>query len=280
MKQIVYVLVILSILLTACSAFPKSTPAEVTTAAVVMKHPTVLEPAVASETPASDTNVNCNELTLSLEPALASGNNCQSVAEAGGQAAAYFDIYPKYTELVLSGYALSERLFTPKIAVYPVGRFSELLPDIIPAKVAALQGLVDGGPVSDKGLPFLPNINAVEGFFAQYKVISFGSGKGIRYITQFDQAPVPVNNLEMVYTFQCLTSDGKYWISAILPISNPILPADGKNPPNGQSLEDFVINDRAYIADLTTQLNSQLPEDYSPTISELDALIGGIRIQP
>ena len=175
---------------------------------------------------------------------------------------------------------LSDRFFTPKIAIYPVQKFIELLPDAIPADVSTLQALLGGGPTGSKGLPFLPNFNAGQEFFAEYKVAAFVNGNGIRYLTQYAQFFDPINNHELIYTYQGLTSDGNYWISAILPISNPILPADGNTPPNGQTPEQFGNNFTTYIADLTSQLNSQPSESYSPTITMLDALVTSIVIQP
>jgi len=298
MKRIVYSLSILSILLFACNISTTATPPVVTTVPVASVTPTMTEsptvtespavtepPAVtespaATEPPAPQTNVICNELSLFLDPALASGFGCQTLPEVSGQDNPGFEVNPQYTELTLTGYVLSDRFFTPKISVYPVQRFSELLPDAIPPKVSALQALIDGGSTGGGGLPLLPDFNAGQEFFAQYKVISFGSGNGIRYVTQYSQFFDPINNHEVFYTFQGLTSDGKYWISAILPISNPILPVDGNNLPNGQSQEEFGNNFATYIADLAAQLNSQPPENYSPTITKLDALVASIRIQP
>jgi hypothetical protein len=284
MKRLVYPLTILSILLFACNISSTPTPAVPTTAPVVTQSPTATEPPTATKPPlatntsAPQTNVICNEMALFLDPALASGFSCQSVPEAADQNAPGFAVNPKYTELTFTGYVLSDRFFTPKIDIYPVQRFSELLPDVIPAKLAALQALIGGGPAGTKGLPILPIFNAGQEFFAQYKVMSFGSGHGIRYLTQYSQFVDPINNNELFYTYQGLTVDGKYWISAILPISNPLLPADGKNPPNGQSADDFSNNFNTYIANLTTQLNAQPPESYSPTITMLDALVASIII--
>jgi hypothetical protein len=280
MKRMLYFLAILSIVLFACSISTTATPAVVTVVPVASDIPTATEPPTATQPPASQTNVTCNEVALFLDPALASGFSCQSVPEVSGQNNAYFNVNPKYTELSLTGYVLSDRFFTPKIDIYPIQRFSELLPDVIPARLALLQALVGGGPTGDKGLPFLPIFNAAQQFFAQYKLISFAGGNGIRYLTQFSQFFDPINNHEMFYTFQGLTSDGKYWVSAILPVSDPVLPADGNNPPNGQSQEEFGNNFPAYLDDLTTQLNAQPAEIFSPTLSMLDALVTSIRIQP
>jgi hypothetical protein len=284
MKRLVFPLTILSVLLFACNILSTPTPAMPATAPVVTQSPTATEPPTATEalvataTTAPQTNVICNEMKLFLDPALASGFSCQSVPEAADQNAPGFAVNPKYTELTFTGYVLSDRFFTPKIDVFPVQRFSELLPDVIPARLVALQALIGGGPAGNKGLPILPIFNAAQELFAQYKVIPFGSGQGIRYLTQYSQYVDPINNNELFYTYQGLTADGKYWISAILPISNPLLPADGKNPPNGQSADDFSNNFNSYIADLTTQLNAQPPESYSPTITTLDALVSSIII--
>jgi hypothetical protein len=282
MKRIVYFLSILSILLFACTISKTATPSVVTTAPVAPQNPTVTESPTANETPvatelpAPRTNVICSELALFLDPALASGFNCETIpANTEGMG-----MYPQYTQLTLKGYTLADKFFTAHISIFSVRDYTNLLPDNIPTDVARMQALISGGPTGDKGLPLLPYFNAGQEFFAQYKVISFGSGNGIRYLTQYSQYFDPINNHELFYTFQSLTSDGRYWISAILPVSNPILPENGNNPPNGQSQEEFSNNFPAYIADLANQLNAQPAENYSPTITMLDALVASIRIQP
>jgi hypothetical protein len=189
MKRIMYLLSLLSITMFACNISSTATPAVVTTSGVTATIPVPSEPPTASEplqatgTPLPMTNTTCNEMSLFLDPALASGFNCQTVPEAGDPNAPGFDINPKYTEIKLTGYILSDRFFTPVIDVYPVERFSELLPEVIPTKLAALQALTAGGPTGSKGLPFLPNFNASQEFFAMYQVLPFTSGNGIRFLT-------------------------------------------------------------------------------------------------
>ncbi len=303
MKRIVYTFAILSIVLFACKVpsltflqtataapaptdtlaateLPLATELPPATQPPATPVPTVIESPVPTESPTPQVNVTCNELSLYLDPALASGFGCQTLPEVSGQDNAGFAVNPQYTELTLTGYVLSDRFFVPKISVYPVERYSELLPDVIPPRVAALQALISGGATGSEGLPLLPIFNAAQEFFAQYKLTSFASGNGIRYLTQYSQYADPINNHEIFYTFQGLTSDGKYWISAILPISNPTLPADGNSPPNGQSQEEFTNNFTTYIADVATQLDSQPSGNYSPAISMLDALVASVRVQP
>lgn len=248
-----------------------TTAPPVATLPVASETPSATETPQATATSAPKTNVTCNELALFLDPALASGFNCQSVAESGDPSAPGFAVNPKYTEITLTGYILSDRFFTAHIDSYPVQRYSELVPDVIPIQLAALKALIAGGPSGTKGLPFLPFFNASQEFFAMYQVLPFSSGNGIRFLTQYSQFADPINNHEVFYTYQGLTSDGKYWISATLPISNPLLPADGTNPPNTQNWD-------SYLAAMATQLNAQPPESYSPTITMLDALIASISI--
>lgn len=230
--------------------------------------------------PTVQTNVSCDGMTLYLDPVLASGYDCQTIPEASGADLPSFGVNPEYVELTLQGYALANRFFKPHIDVFPVQRYSVLLPDFISQREAMLQALISGGAVGESSLPILPIFNAGQEFHTRYQVIPFENGNGIRFITQYSQATMPINNHEMFYTFQGLTSDGKYWVSAVLPISHPILPESGDTPPGGQSWEDFSNKFNTYLIDIANQLNAQASASFSPTIPILDALITTISIQP
>ena len=69
-------------------------------------------------------------------------------------------------------------------------------------------------------MPFLPLFNAAQVLHAKVEFMEFRTGKGVQYLTQFDQAPLPINNLELIYTFQGISSDGKYYIAAIFPVNH------------------------------------------------------------
>ena len=288
MKRPLIFLLCLALLMFACTISTTATPPTLTSlppatlppateSPTATEPPTAIEPPTATQPPAPVTNVTCNELSLYLDAALASGYDCKTIPEVSGQA--YFDVNPQYTELTLHGYPLADRFFTPRIDVFPVQRFSELAPDAVNPDVTSLQALISGGPVGDT-LPLLPIFNAAQEFHAQFKVQPFTSGTGIRYLTEYAQYADPANNHDMFYSFQGLTADGKYWISGILPISNPILPENGDNPPNGQTMEQFSNNFPTYIADITNQLNAQPADSFAPTLTALDQLVGSIQIQP
>jgi hypothetical protein len=276
MKRSIYILVILSILMFACNISIAGTPPVVTELPVGDDTPVVFTATpVVTEPPVPITNVTCNELAFYLDPLLASGYNCETVPESPEG----MEVNPQYTSLTLQGYVLSGKFFEPHISVFPVQRYDELLPDFVPGRVSDLQALISGGATGDS-LPLLPSFNAGQVFHAQFRVFPFVSGGGIRYLTEYAQYYAPVNNNELFYTYQGLTSDGKYWVSAILPINNPILPANADNPPNGVSWDEFNNNFESYITDMTNQLNSQTSDSYNPTLAALDALVASITIQP
>ena len=286
MKRILPFVGLLAGMLLACNI-----PSTVTPTAV--SQPPVTQPPVqvptdttapATSVPvtaAPQANVVCNNVSLHLDPSLASGFQCATLPEVSGQGYPSFAVNPPTTEITFQGYVLSGRFFEPHIDVYPVQRYAEIAPDAnIPGLVATLQGLIAGGAPGSAALPVPPIFNAMQEIHVQYAVVPFATGSGIRFVTQFAQFADPINNHEMFYAYQGLTADGKYWISAILPTSLASLPADGSTPPDGQSPEQFSSNFDSYLAAMSTQLNAQTPGDFSPSLPALDVLVSSLNVTP
>ncbi len=275
MKRLIYPFLILSMLIFACSIPSLPVQPTETIPPVPTSIPGPTETLVPTEPPEPVGNVSCNELTFHLDPALASGYNCETVPENSQG----IEITPQYTNITLQGFILSGKFFDAHISIYPVQRYTELLPENVPLQVTSLQALIGGGSVGNS-LPVLPIFNAAQVFHAQYEVLPFANGGGIRFITLYAQYYAPINNHDMFYTYQGLTTDGLYWVSAILPINNAILPANADTLPGGVSQEQFAANYGSYITDLTSQLNSQTSDSFTPTLAALDALVSSITIQP
>jgi hypothetical protein len=287
MKKLIPFLSILAVMLMACSITlnvtpPPASPVPPATELPMTEPPVTQAPTAIPLPTAAPSNVTCSGLSLHLDPALASGSTCETIPESSME----MEIHPQHTELNLQGYALAGKFFAAHISIFPVQRYSELLPDFVPGRVAELQALIGGSPAPvfaasfGSSLPLLPVFNAGQVFYSNYQVVPFVNGSGIRFLTEYAQYTAPVNNNDLFYTFQGLTSDGHYWISAILPVNHPLLPADGQNPPGGQSWEDFSNNYEPYITDMSEQLNSQTPESFTPALTMLDALIASIIVQP
>ncbi len=225
------------------------------------------------------TEVSCGNLTVTIPIGLAAGSACEEVPEVYDPDQMNQETYPAYFRITLQGYPLSEHLFDPQIRVYPVARYQEILPDMFSPRLSNLQSLIAGGQPGEGSLPLLPEVRAMQEFTAWYRVMPFINGSGIRYLTMYSQAFLPVNNYEMIYTYQGLTADGQYWVSVIMPISHPSLPADSSTPPGGD-WNAFVDNFPTYISDTTSQLDQASSDSFMPIIGILDGMVAFIQVNP
>jgi hypothetical protein len=281
MKKLIYILAGISLLMLACNFSSIATPtSQVVPPSQTATHFVEIPAATSTESPTEAippviANLTCGILSLYLDPLLATGYSCETIPESSEG----MEIYPEYLNLTLGGYTLANKFFEPHISVFPLQRYDELIPNLVPDRVSALQNLAGGGAPGNP-LPFLPTFNAAQVFYAQYQALPSASGAGIRYLTEYAQYLAPVNNNDLFYTYQGVTADGKYWVSAILPVNHSILPADAVNPPGGMSWEEFSNNFSSYIEDMIDQLNTQPSGSFTPSLDMLDALCSSITIAP
>jgi hypothetical protein len=226
-------------------------------------------------------NVTCNELSFYLDPALGDGFECVTVPESDSSdiPAYYVFIYPAHTELTIQNYPLTHTQFPAQVWIYPVSRFGELLPDILPPRVSDLKRIISNGIRSSGELPFLPVIPQKQAFFIHASGLSFNGGQGVRFITEYSEGPTPITNKNIIYTFQGLTDYGTYWVAVTLPISSPILPADYDTLPEGYTEESLILNYNSYVSDVKDALEAQAPGSFSPTTDSLDSLVKSITIR-
>jgi hypothetical protein len=283
MKRIVLLLAALSLVTFACAVQLTDTPTPpptdapvVTDPPVVTDAPVVTDPPVVTEPPGHLPNSSCNNLQFYLEPALGTDFTCETKPASSEM----MDTHPQYTKVILQGYPLTDKFFEPIIAVYPVSDYIALLPDHIPSRVAELQNLIGGGTPTQTSYPFLPVFNAGQAFNLNGGLLSFNNGSGIRFLTEFAQYYVPVNNNDLFYTFQGLTADGFSWISVIMPINHAMLPVDADTFLAGIDQATFAASYETYVADMVTQLEAQTPASFSPSMDALDALITSIQVTP
>jgi hypothetical protein len=278
MKRLSLFVLILAALMLACNIPGPETPVPATgEPPAASETPELVITPTVTLTPTVAPNVQCNQLSFYLDPALASGHTCETVPENIENDPWQL---PEYTQVTLQGYILPpDQAFFQTIHVYRLAEFLALRPQAS-AGMDALKALIAGGAPGADALPVMDLLGAAQEFHAQYKVVSFTGGSGIRFISQYAQYYAPINNRDMFLIFQGLTSDEQYYVSAILRISNPILPANADNPPGGLTWDEFANQFDTYIADITTKLNAQPEASFVPTIPLLDVLIQSITITP
>ena len=186
----------------------------------------------------------------------------------------YWEILPEHNVFTLEGYEISEHLLDAQIFIYPVAELG--LYNANAAQAAEdLENLLDDQAVGET-LPFLPLFNAAQVMHAQVEFLDFQNGKGVRFLTQFDQAPIPINNYELIYTFQGLTNDGKYYIAAIFPVTHPDLPENNRVGIDQEFVpEQFA----AEMAESVEKLDKLPMSSFSPDLNQLDTLIQSIEIK-
>lgn len=163
--------------------------------------------------------------------------------------APYWEAAPEYRLLTLQGYPVGEHLHKPQIFIYPAGELASAN-EHMGNTAADLQALLQSQQPGER-LPYLPVYNAQQVLHAQVQFIDFKNGRGVRYLTQYDQAPLPINNNELVYTFQGLTADGKYYIAAVFPVTHPELPSGDLQDEQAKAMEDFA----GYLAGAAAMLD-------------------------
>jgi hypothetical protein len=238
---------------------------------------------VVEETPVSPT-VLVTEATEPIEEPLsinlelsdlAQGKTIETVtAVQPNNESPYWEIMPEHLLVTLKDYPVSGHLMKPQIFVYPVAELSQF--NASSAQMALdLQKLFSDQQVKEI-MPFLPLFNAAQVMHSQVTFIDFKNGSGVRFLTQFDQAPIPLNNKELIYTFQGLTDDGSYYIAAILPVTHPDLPDDNKV----SSDQEYQVE--VFIAEMAESIEKlgQLPgTSFTPDLSKLDTLIQSIEVK-
>jgi len=276
-------LIVVSLAMLACGILVPSTPAQPGVETVVAATFQALTPAAPpTQTPVNGTLVAVNNISFVIPTGIGSGAQVETIeAVPPSDNMPWWEIAPTYNKYHIQGYAIAGTFHTATIYVYPVNEYIQVNGDMAEL-FDSLKAIIAGQPLPEN-LPFLPAFNAAQMFHSNEQILAFQSGKGIRYLTQYGQAPYPVNNNALFYTFQGLTDDGAYYVAAVLPINAAFLSADGNPdtplPADGVPFdwENFENMDQHFEL-VKQKLNATAPSAFNPTLTNLDALIQSIQV--
>lgn len=274
LHKLLPLLVFLALAVAACN----SGQAPIPTAVPPTIAPTAVPPTVApTAVPANTKSVTFNQFSFNYDLSLASDVTSTVVPAFTEPSAPEFALHPDTSQFNFVGYQSINTYHQPRIEIYAVADY-EKISDFAKTTIANLKTLLADKPADPgKNIPFLPIFNAAQVFHAQVQYLKFNGGQGIRFVTQFDQAPIPINNLEIIYTFQGLTDDGKYYISAILPVTTgSLLNSDQVSAGQYQAFGD---NFQQYLQVTVQKLDAQKSSDFAPDLSLLDAMIQSLNVQ-
>ncbi len=241
----------------------------------------------AAPTQSSGTPFSFQNVSFIIPERLASGASSKVVPAASTEQVGKFSAAPEYAQFALNDYKSSGSFGMLQINVYPAQEYakvnsyaSECL-DRLQAILAEKSFVTKPYP----GIPFILGGGPL--FIAQTKLLDFNSGTGIRAITEYGELPGQATNQGVFYNFQGLTSDGKYYIVAVLPIGAPFLAYDGNaTPPQSTDAIPFPTGDNLnstayddYYKAVTDKLNATDANVFEPSLNQLDSLFQSITVK-
>lgn len=137
----------------------------------------------------------------------------------------------------------------------------ELIPDI--------QAYLSGATDEHRDFPQLPFPG--RGVDAQVKTLSFQNGTGYRFLSTGSFLATAPRSTSLIYLFVGLAADGKYLVSVVSNVNAPFI-ADLATGALFTTQEEATANTTA----INDRLNAASPEDFSPSLAILDALVQSI----
>ena len=247
-----------------------------------------LSPNIVNNPPTETASVAGTEINyLGTDFIIPPGLGDRALNEVIQQSTDFANTWPSHTRSILENYPLKDTTYQPQIRVFSTQEYVQMSPDA-EAMVNELQDIVKTQQAqTDKTLPFLPTQRSAQVMHTQEKFVSFVNGKGIRYITLYSQAAFPIQNLshmELLYTFQGLSSDGKYYVSIVMPVNLEYVTVDEATgssfPENGipfnwdnPNPEDYP----NYLAKVVNML-SHKNNPFDPSLEVLDILVQSLAV--
>jgi hypothetical protein len=244
--------------------------------------------AVVQPSPVTNTLVTFGRLSLEIPSSVANGASGSDIPPVTNEDAAYWMKTPGHLQVSLNDYyILQGKLHQPQIYVYPATDYAVLVPGAFESMHRLRNVMSAVVPMTPDQLPVVPFFNAAQVFASNIQTISFQNGSGIRFLTEYGQYPAPVNNHELFYQFQGFSADGEYYIVAIFPITAPGL-GESSDPESAVAIGGVAYpkmgdpNDdwNAYYAAAASLLDATPLDAFTPSITQLDALIQSMWVAP
>ncbi len=189
---------------------------------------------------------------------------------------------PDFITISFADYILSDTFMSPVIYIFEAEEYRAVT-DYAGQTIDLLEdGLADFSAFDTSfELPFLPIYNAAQIFQSNLKLIDFQGGSGLRYLTMFAQDAVPIINDGLLYTYQGLTDDGRYYISLVMPVNHPDLPADLEVffSSIDDDYEAFYDNYHQFLEEGIVILDQSDDEMFTPALNVLDDLVMTLQVE-
>jgi hypothetical protein len=242
--------------------------------------PVPTEPATTEPTPQPEGQTYQHGMVrFNVPEGITDNFNCVDVPQSEPEDGMFGEGYVEFPDHVLCepvNYAVSEHFHTPRVYFFRAQDYLEVN-EFAAGQIEALETLLSVYPAGETSLPdqlpFTPIFNAAQVYTTRRLVLSFQNGTGIRYLTQYAQAPVLPTNSDMFYTFQGLSEDGETYIVALLPVNHPELP-DSYDEIDWVEMEE---NYEEQLAEAVAKVSEYSDDSFTPSLADLDAWMRSIR---
>ena len=138
----------------------------------------------------------------------------------------------------------------------------------------------------DGDIPHLPFEDAGQHTVARVRHVPFRNGNGILFVMSWSHGIEFVNNNRLLYRYEGITDDGKYYVTAEMPIRVGFLPEDeGTERVDGYTWSELVKDTstnserlKKYYSDITDRLERLRNDEYHPALSYFEALVRSIKV--
>jgi hypothetical protein len=206
------------------------------------------------------------------------------------------DHKPDYVapEHVLFEFEFGREYSKAQIAVYPLSEFPNAY-SVSPDMVAYIKKdierlrrvLKDPSYRLNGDIPHLPYADVSRFFSVRVRDLDFQNGDGIIFVTHWSHGADLVSNRNLLYRFEGITSDGRYYVTAETPVSVAFLPDDPtdefegyayKNLFEGLNSKEAMARIKKYRESITTRLEKLNSNDFGPALEKFEAIISSLRV--
>jgi hypothetical protein len=219
----------------------------------------------------------CAELPdfqLCVPRELASALVVSTIPDNNSEESPYWDRLPEHYVIDLQGFPLTGTFLKPRIYIIPAA-------DVFLYTEGALMTgnqlmeMMESRESHPDSLPFIPLINAGSLFTARVQYVENDQFHGVEGITQLAQDFGVINNQSLIYTFQGITNDERYWIGIILPVTQNSLPPDSSTNPLG-SIEALMEQFESYTSEIEQTLDAAPADSFMPDYLTIQDVVNSI----
>ncbi len=252
--------------------FPTETPAPATVLPTASIAPT------SCTTPVSVTRdkgkISYNGVSFSYDPALATSftaQDCPFIPFQEGLAPG--DVHVAYTLFTVPSYNKRETYLQPEIKVVAVNEENRqgyngwFYPSL--ETLGDLKKMLTTQPQPSPWFDASP-------LHVRPHYLHFQNGTGVRAVVEYQQDPYFFASAGLLYAFDGLTRDGRYYVGVRFPIEASFLPFP--NWPDDYNEQRKVID--AYNQEALQRLKHMKDSDFTPSLKALDALVASLQIEP